>query len=121
MDSSSPWAVQRRPVGSVASVAGRLRWKWLLVCCGPAAGLCAAEFAASYVVTEVFTEDPLTAPTWAGWDTFLLPAAAGDLAASMKQGGAPWYALLSEGVPLALYGLAIVLVARRPKIATVST
>jgi hypothetical protein len=51
---------------------------------------------------------------------FLLPAAAGELAGSMKQGGAPWYALLSDAVPLALYGLVVVLLARRFKVQTVS-
>lgn len=225
------WVVQRRPVGSVASVTGRLRWKWLLICCALAVGFCVAEFAASYAVTAAFTSEPLTTPKWAGWDTFLLPAmvivllvpfqstaeefvfrgwflqaiagstletrkgpigralsvvfrtpwpaliisavlftsghgytgwamvdtflfgllagwlavrtggleagialhvfnnlmafllpaAAGDLASSMKQGGAPWYALVSDAVPLALYGLAVVLVARRLRVATVST
>jgi membrane protease YdiL (CAAX protease family) len=225
------WVVQRRPVGSVASVTGRLRWKWLLICCGLAVGFCVAEFAASYAVTAAFTDEALSAPKWAGWDTFLLPAlvilllvpfqstaeefvfrgwflqaiagstletrtgpvgralsvvfrtpwpamiisaalftfghgytgwamldtflfgvlagwlavrtggleaaialhvlnnlmafmlpaAAGDLASSLKQGGAPWYALLSDAVPLALYGLVVVLVARRLKVATVST
>jgi membrane protease YdiL (CAAX protease family) len=224
------WVVQRRPAGSVASVTGRLRWKWLLVCCGLGAGFCVIAFAASYAATAVFTGDSLTAPKWAGWSTFalpavvivllvpfqstaeefvfrgwfvqaiagctletrrgpvgralsvvfrtpwpalvisaalftsghgytgwamldtflfgllagwlavrtggleagialhvsnnlmafLLPAAAGDLAASMNQGGAPWYALLSDAVPLALYGLAVVLVAPRLKVATVS-
>jgi membrane protease YdiL (CAAX protease family) len=224
------WVVQRRPVGSVVSVTGRLRWKWLFICCALAAGFCATEFAASSLVTAIFTDEPLTVPKWAGWDTFLLPAvvivllvpfqstaeeflfrgwfvqaiaactlearkgpigralsvvfrtpwpaliisaaiftsghgytgwamldtflfgllagwlavktggleagialhvfnnlmafllpaAAGDLASSMKQGGAPWYALLSDVVPLALYGLVVVLMARRLKVQTVS-
>ncbi|MCW2915571.1 MAG: family intrarane metalloprotease [Actinomycetia bacterium] len=224
------WVVQRRPVGSVVSVTGRVRWKWLFICCALAIGFCATEFATSYVVTAIFTDEPLTAPKWAGWDTFLLPAvvivllvpfqstaeeflfrgwvvqaiaactletrkgpvgrafsvvfrtpwpaliisaaiftsghgytgwamfdtflfgllagwlavktggleagialhvlnnlmafllpaAAGDLAASMKQGGAPWYAFLSDAVPLALYGLVVVLMARRLKVRTVS-
>lgn len=217
------WVVQRRRPGTLSSVAGRLRWGWLAICCGLALLFTAVAFGWSYAVTAMFTHDPLEWPKWAGWkgfvapavvivllvpfqstaeeylfrgwfiqaiaswvpprwtnwfaralavwpallisasvftlghgytgwamlDTFifglvagwlairtggleagialhtfnnlyafLLPAAAGQLVDALKQGGAPWQALLSDVVPLVLYATAVLLIARKRRVQT---
>ncbi len=43
---------------------------------------------------------------------FLIPAAAGQLVDAMDQGGSPWWALLSDLVPLVLYAAAVLGIAR---------
>ncbi|MGH8931925.1 MAG: lysostaphin resistance A-like protein [Egibacteraceae bacterium] len=67
------WWVQRRPIGSLSSVAGHLRRGWLLVCAGAAM---------SYLVVLLVTwammlDQNLVAPSggeWVGWQRFLIPA-----------------------------------------------
>jgi membrane protease YdiL (CAAX protease family) len=69
--------VQRRPVGSVTSVAGRLRWRWLFTCCGLAVGFCVVVLVLSYAASAVFggeSGDSEVMPEWAGWDAFWVPA-----------------------------------------------
>jgi membrane protease YdiL (CAAX protease family) len=65
---------QRRRPGTLSSVAGRLRWKWLAVCCGLALLFLAISFGWSYAVTAMFTHDRLEWPKWAGWQGFVAPA-----------------------------------------------
>jgi membrane protease YdiL (CAAX protease family) len=69
--------VQRRPAGSVLSVAGRVRWRWLFTCCGIAIGYCIASLVLSYVTWAIFDGDePVEAAgQWPGWTDFLVPAA----------------------------------------------
>ncbi|TDC60002.1 CPBP family intramembrane metalloprotease [Actinomadura sp. GC306] len=69
------WGVQRRRPGTLSSVAGRLRWKWMLVCSGLAIGYCIAAFAAMLVTDQfVVTESTGGDEEWVGWGRFLLPA-----------------------------------------------
>ena len=51
---------------------------------------------------------------------FLLPAAAGQLVDAMNQGGSPWWAMLSDLVPLVLYAGAVLLMARARKLRRLS-
>ncbi|GII85852.1 CAAX amino protease [Sphaerisporangium siamense] len=65
------WLVQRRPPGTLSSVAGRLRWGWLLICLLVALGaviLGQVAMALTYAATgegvgELFG--------WVGWERFL--------------------------------------------------
>ncbi|GAA3230742.1 type II CAAX endopeptidase family protein [Actinocorallia longicatena] len=207
------WGVGRRAAGSVISVVGRMRWRWLAACCGLGVAFVAVSYALSAGVSVVFEADdeaaefvgwaefwkpalvivllvpfqsaaeefvfrgwllqavgsykalrgPLPAMVltsvlfvlghgYTGWAmldifvfamvaawlvirtggleasialhvlnnllAFLLPAAAGTL--SLEQGGAPWYALLTTVPPLILYALAVLLLARRMRVGTVT-
>ncbi|MFC9972548.1 type II CAAX prenyl endopeptidase Rce1 family protein [Spirillospora sp. NPDC127200] len=68
------WGVQRRRPGTLSSVTGRLRWRWLLVCCLPAVLFCVAGFGSSLLASG-FVDDPANeAQHWVGWSEFLLPA-----------------------------------------------
>ena len=62
--------VQRRPAGSLASVAGRLRWRWLLLCLLPAAGALTVTLGAGALLPVAGD-----AGSWAGWRAFLLGTA----------------------------------------------
>jgi membrane protease YdiL (CAAX protease family) len=65
------WLVQRRPPGTLSSVAGHLRWGWLMMCVLVAllAGVLGqAAAAVTYAVTGAEVTDVFG---WAGWDTFL--------------------------------------------------
>jgi membrane protease YdiL (CAAX protease family) len=66
--------IQRRPMGSLASVTGRLRWRWMLLCGGLAIGMTMVSAAMSYVLAALTDEGPVEPPGWAGWGTFLVPA-----------------------------------------------
>jgi membrane protease YdiL (CAAX protease family) len=69
--------VQRRPAGSVLSVAGRVRWRWLFTCCGLAIGYCIVSVVLSYLTWGIFNGEEPVEPTgqWPGWADFLVPAA----------------------------------------------
>ncbi|MDP9841807.1 CPBP family intramembrane glutamic endopeptidase [Streptosporangium lutulentum] len=63
--------IQRRPPGTLSSVLGRLRWRWMALCTGVA--VCAAVLgqvatAATYAATG---KDYGTLFDWAGWGLFL--------------------------------------------------
>ncbi len=65
------WLTQRRPPGTLSSVLGRLRWRWLLVCLGVAlVALILGQTAmvATYAVTG---EDLGNLFGWVGWERFL--------------------------------------------------
>lgn len=67
------WVVQRRPMGTVISVVGRMRWRWLLACCGAALVFIAVSYGLNVAVTAVFTKESLGLP-WIGWEQFWAPA-----------------------------------------------
>ena len=70
-----PWLVQRRRPGTVSSVAGRLRRRWLLLCCGIAVVFCLVSLGTSWLAGLV-VDDPAPADEhWAGWRSFLTAAA----------------------------------------------
>ncbi|WP_203990667.1 CPBP family intramembrane glutamic endopeptidase [Sphaerisporangium rufum] len=65
------WLVQRRPPGTLSSVLGRLRWRWLLVCLGfalIALILGQGAMIATYAATG---EDMSGMFGWVGWSRFL--------------------------------------------------
>jgi membrane protease YdiL (CAAX protease family) len=73
--------VQRRPAGSLSSVTGRLRWRWLLVCMVAAVAAVVLLFNLIAVFTAASGDVPwdgmfaLPAGVWADWPTFLTAAA----------------------------------------------
>ncbi|WP_460367007.1 lysostaphin resistance A-like protein [Actinocorallia lasiicapitis] len=209
------WAVGRRPAGTVISVVGRMRWKWLAVCALLGVGFVVVSYALNLLVGLVVEPDA-TGETFVGWErflgpalmivllvpfqsaaeefvfrgwlmqaigsywklatplpamivssavfvlghgytgwamldifcfamiaawlviktggleasialhvlnnlmAFLLPAAIGELGSSLEQGGAPWWVLLIDVPPLALYAAAVLWLAKRRRIATVT-
>jgi membrane protease YdiL (CAAX protease family) len=59
------FAVQRRPIGTVTSVLGRMRWRWLLVCAGLAAVACSMSLGVSLLTGVVTGEgDPWAGMSW---------------------------------------------------------
>jgi membrane protease YdiL (CAAX protease family) len=71
------WLIQRRPFWSVASVLNRIRWRWLLWCCLPAAGYIGLSVVMSLLVDAVFPPDDSIGNTdgsWVGWAAFVVPA-----------------------------------------------
>ncbi|GAA1535471.1 hypothetical protein GCM10009678_17430 [Actinomadura kijaniata] len=68
------WGVQRRRPGTLSSVVGRLRWRWLLACCGLALVFLFVSFGAS-ALAGIFGDVPDEPEgRWVGWADFLLPA-----------------------------------------------
>ncbi|MFF3665280.1 CPBP family intramembrane glutamic endopeptidase [Microtetraspora malaysiensis] len=65
------WVVQRRRPGTVSSVAGRLRWRWLLLCV-PIALVAVILGEVAQQLTFLAT-GVSTGFTWVGWDRFLAP------------------------------------------------
>lgn len=68
------WLVQRRRPGTLSSVAGRLRWRWMLVCCGLAIGFCVVSYGTSIVAAIAMGDTSGGDEHWVGWSEFLLPA-----------------------------------------------
>ncbi|QFG24977.1 CPBP family intramembrane glutamic endopeptidase [Actinomadura sp. WMMB 499] len=71
------WGIQRRRPGTLSSVAGRLRWRWMLACAGMSVVFCAVSFVLSMAAGATVENDPAGSTTegsWVGWDDFLLPA-----------------------------------------------
>ncbi|MEV6650246.1 CPBP family intramembrane glutamic endopeptidase [Streptomyces sp. NPDC051219] len=69
--------VQRRPAGTLSSVTGRLRWRWLLACLAVAAAAVPLLFsltAALDAVSGAVAADS-TSVAWVGWPEFLAGAA----------------------------------------------
>ncbi|CAL9643297.1 hypothetical protein SUDANB145_06390 [Streptomyces sp. enrichment culture] len=67
------WA-DRRPAGSVSSVAGRLRWGWLTRCLALAVPACTVLLAASFLL-PAGEEESAAANEWVGLPTFLVSLA----------------------------------------------
>ncbi|KAB2364303.1 CPBP family intramembrane glutamic endopeptidase [Actinomadura montaniterrae] len=68
------WLLQRRRPGTLASVAGRVRWRWLLTCCGLAVGFCVLSYGSSIVASAFLPDDSSGGEHWVGWGRFV-PAA----------------------------------------------
>ncbi len=67
------WWVQRRPIGSLSSVAGHLRRGWLLACVGAAV----SYLAVLLITWAMMLDQSPVAPSgadWVGWQRFLVPA-----------------------------------------------
>src|SRR5690606_27199945 len=63
--------VQRRPPGTLSSVAGRLRWRWLLTCVPVAFGAGVLGNVTLAVVYGVTGADSAGVFGWVGWEAFL--------------------------------------------------
>ncbi|GAA1867935.1 CPBP family intramembrane glutamic endopeptidase [Actinomadura bangladeshensis] len=68
------WLVQRRRPGTLSSVAGRLRWRWMLVCCGLAIAFCVVSYGTSVVAAIAMDDRSGADEHWVGWGRFLAPA-----------------------------------------------
>ncbi|MWA00710.1 CPBP family intramembrane metalloprotease [Actinomadura sp. LD22] len=68
------WLLQRRRPGTLASVTGRVRRRWLLTCCALAVGYCAVSYASSIVAAAFLPDDSSGGEHWVGWGRFV-PAA----------------------------------------------
>nr|WP_237417716.1 CPBP family intramembrane glutamic endopeptidase [Actinomadura rayongensis] len=68
------WAFQRRRPGTVASVAGRLRWRWLAICGGAAVLFCAVSYGLGLAADTVVPADASDDGAWVGWGSFVGPA-----------------------------------------------
>ncbi|MFC4050526.1 type II CAAX prenyl endopeptidase Rce1 family protein [Actinomadura syzygii] len=68
------WGLQRRRPGTLSSVAGRLRWRWMLACCGLAVLFCIVSFGASIVAGAAVDDQSSGDEHWVGWGRFLAPA-----------------------------------------------
>ncbi|WP_281382888.1 CPBP family intramembrane glutamic endopeptidase [Actinomadura verrucosospora] len=66
--------LQRRRPGTLASVAGRVRWRWLLTCCGLALGFCVLSYGTSIVAASFLPDGSSGDEHWVGWGRFA-PAA----------------------------------------------
>lgn len=64
--------IDRRRPGFLSSVAGRLRWRWLLMCVAPAIVTCAVSYALSVLVGSAI-DDPDAEGTFVGWSAFIVP------------------------------------------------
>ncbi|RFS84878.1 CPBP family intramembrane metalloprotease [Actinomadura spongiicola] len=68
------WGVTRRRPGTLSSVAGRLRWRWMLACSGLAILFCVVSYATSIVAGVTLDDKTSEDVQWVGWGDFLLPA-----------------------------------------------
>ncbi|WP_433477416.1 lysostaphin resistance A-like protein [Spirillospora sp. CA-142024] len=68
------WGVQRRRPGTLSSVAGRLRRRWMLVCSGLAILYCAVSYGASLIAAATLDDQSGGDDHWVGWGRFLAPA-----------------------------------------------
>jgi membrane protease YdiL (CAAX protease family) len=65
------WLVQRRPPGTLSSVAGRLRWRWLLACAGIAVLALVLGQGATVLALAVTGAGAGQLFGWTGWGVFL--------------------------------------------------
>jgi membrane protease YdiL (CAAX protease family) len=70
-----PWWVQRRRPGTLSSVVGRLRWRWLLICAGLAIAFCAVSYGTSWLAGMSLDDPAEASEQWVGWGPFLTAAA----------------------------------------------
>ncbi|NKZ07056.1 CPBP family intramembrane glutamic endopeptidase [Actinomadura latina] len=68
------WLVQRRRPGTLSSVAGRLRWRWMLACSGLAVMFCVVSYGTSIVAAVAMDDQSGGDEHWVGWGAFLAPA-----------------------------------------------
>lgn len=67
------WVFQRRRPGTLSSVAGRIRWRWLLICSGLAVLACVLSLVTAWLASQV-VDEPAGNDTWVGWREFAGPA-----------------------------------------------
>lgn len=67
------WGIQRRRPGTLSSVAGRLRWKWLLACCGLALLFSIVAYGTSLLAGLGLDDQSGEDEQWVGWSEFLTP------------------------------------------------
>jgi membrane protease YdiL (CAAX protease family) len=65
--------IQHRRPGTLASVLGRLRWRWLLTCLAAAIVTCLVSYGLSVAVAMTI-DDPDGEGSWVGWSRFAVPA-----------------------------------------------
>jgi membrane protease YdiL (CAAX protease family) len=65
------WLLQRRRPGTLLSVAGRMRWRWLLTCCALAVGFCVVSYASSIVAGAFVHDTSADGGHWVGWGRFV--------------------------------------------------
>ncbi|MFI0411075.1 lysostaphin resistance A-like protein [Actinomadura sp. 3N508] len=70
------WGIQRRRPGTLSSVAGRLRWRWMLACCGLAILFCVVSYGTSILAGVSMDDQSSGDEHWVGWDDFIIPAIA---------------------------------------------
>jgi membrane protease YdiL (CAAX protease family) len=70
---AAAWLIQRRRPGTLSSVAGRLRWRWMLVCSGLAVLFCVVSYGTS-IVAAIAMDETGGEEHWVGWSDFLVPA-----------------------------------------------
>ncbi|MCP2336502.1 CPBP family intramembrane glutamic endopeptidase [Actinomadura rupiterrae] len=69
------WWIQRRRPGTLLSVAGRIRWRWLLACCGLSLAFLVVSFGLSVGVGALGGDGGGGDDGhWVGWERFLVPA-----------------------------------------------
>ncbi|XRQ12009.1 type II CAAX prenyl endopeptidase Rce1 family protein [Actinomadura welshii] len=67
------WGIQRRRPGTLSSIAGRLRWKWMLVCSGLAILYTIVAFGTSFLAGLTLDDQSADDGQWVGWGEFLGP------------------------------------------------
>ncbi|MEV4006625.1 CPBP family intramembrane glutamic endopeptidase [Actinomadura sp. NPDC049753] len=68
------WVVQRRRPGTLSSVAGRLRRRWLLACSGLAILFCVVSYGTSIAASAAIDDPSGGDEHWVGWGRFVAPA-----------------------------------------------
>ncbi|MFB4310528.1 type II CAAX prenyl endopeptidase Rce1 family protein [Actinomadura sp. GTD37] len=71
---AAAWLIQRRRPGTLSSVAGRLRWRWMLACCGLAVLFCVVSYGTSIAAAVAMDDKSGGDEHWVGWGAFLAPA-----------------------------------------------
>ncbi len=66
---AAAWLIQRRRPGTLSSVAGRLRWRWMLVCSGLAVMFCVVSYGTS-IVAAIAMDETGGEEHWVGWSDF---------------------------------------------------
>jgi membrane protease YdiL (CAAX protease family) len=62
--------IDRRSIGSVSSVQGHLRWRWLVLCLLPAVGYVLASVGLSFLLELVAPSRDQHSGDWVGWSGF---------------------------------------------------
>lgn len=68
------WGIQRRRPGTLSSVAGRLRWRWLAACSGLAVLFCIVSYGTSLMAGVAMDDQSGGDEQWVGWESFIVPA-----------------------------------------------
>jgi membrane protease YdiL (CAAX protease family) len=64
---------QRRRPGSLSSVTGRLRWRWLLLCAGLSVLTSIVSFLCSWLASMAVDQPAPEEGAWVGWGAFAVP------------------------------------------------